>query len=67
MGRLIPAGTGLDFYRSVRLVGEEEEELAALESVVLPPSPYEEAERALDLFRNDTDGDADTMEDLGAE
>jgi len=65
MGRLIPAGTGLDFYRAVRLVGEQEEELAALEAVQLPPSPYEEAERALDLFRNDTD-EAD-LEDLGAE
>ncbi|HVA62705.1 MAG TPA: hypothetical protein VNF74_03185 [Terriglobales bacterium] len=38
---------------------------AALEAVQLPPSPYEEAERALDLFRNDTD-EAD-LEDLGAE
>ncbi len=65
MGRLIPAGTGLDYYRAVRLVGEQEEELAALEAVQLPPSPYEEAERALDLFRNDTD-EAD-LEDLGAE
>jgi DNA-directed RNA polymerase subunit beta' len=66
MGRLIPAGTGLDFYRAVRLVGEQEEELAALQAVQLPPSPYEEAERALDLFRNDTDADAE-LEDLGAE
>jgi DNA-directed RNA polymerase subunit beta' len=66
MGRLIPAGTGLDYYRAVRLVGEQEEELAALQAVQLPPSPYEEAERALDLFRNDTDADAD-LEDLGAE
>jgi len=65
MGRLIPAGTGLDAYRAVRLVGEEEEELAALEAVQLPPSPYEEAERALDLFRND-EGEND-LEDLGAE
>ena len=66
MGRLIPAGTGLEAYRAVRLVGEQEEELAALEAVQIPPSPYEEAERALDLFRNDTDADSD-MEDLGAE
>jgi DNA-directed RNA polymerase subunit beta' len=64
MGRLIPAGTGLDAYRAVRLVGEEEEELAALQAIQLPPSPYEEAERALDLFRNDDDSD---LEDLGAE
>jgi len=64
MGRLIPAGTGLDAYRAVRLVGEEEEELAALQAIQLPPSPYEEAERALDLFRNDDDND---LEDLGAE
>ncbi|HEY8055098.1 MAG TPA: DNA-directed RNA polymerase subunit beta' [Terriglobales bacterium] len=66
MGRLIPAGTGLERYRNVRLVGEQEEELAALAAVELPPSPYEEAERALDLFRNDTDADSD-LEDLGAE
>ncbi len=65
MGRLIPAGTGLEAYRNVRLVGEQEEEMAALEAVQLPPSPYEEAERALDLFRNDT-GDEE-LEDLGAE
>ncbi len=65
MGRLIPAGTGLDHYRAVRLIGEQEEEQAALQAIQLPPSPYEEAERALDLFRNDT-GEED-LEDLGAE
>ncbi|MGH9414001.1 MAG: hypothetical protein ACRD0Y_09710 [Terriglobales bacterium] len=52
MGRLIPAGTGLDHYRNVRLIGEQEEEMAALEAVQIPPAPYEEAERAPDLFRN---------------
>ncbi|MGH7188760.1 MAG: DNA-directed RNA polymerase subunit beta' [Acetobacteraceae bacterium] len=65
MGRLIPAGTGLDAYKAVRLVGEEEEELAALEAVHLPPSPYEEAERALNLFRDDSE--ESDLEDLGAE
>ncbi|MGH9519584.1 MAG: DNA-directed RNA polymerase subunit beta', partial [Terriglobales bacterium] len=64
MGRLIPAGTGLDAYRAVRLIGEQEEEMATLESVQLPPSPYEEAERALDLFRHEDDTE---LEDLGAE
>jgi len=66
MGRLIPAGTGLDYYRNVRLVGEQEEELAALEAAAQPPSPYEEAERALDLFRADADEGLE-VEDLGIE
>ena len=66
MGRLIPAGTGLEYYRGVRLVGEEEEEAAALEAAATPPSQYEEAERALDLFHGE-DNDSDTDADLGLE
>ncbi len=66
MGRLIPAGTGLEYYRGVRLVGEEEEEAAALEAAVTPPSQYEEAERALDLFHGE-DNDSDADADLGLE
>ncbi|MGH9541406.1 MAG: DNA-directed RNA polymerase subunit beta' [Terriglobales bacterium] len=62
MGRLIPAGTGLEYYRAVRLVGEEEEEAAALEAAITP-APYEEAERALDLFH----GDENEADDAGAE
>ncbi len=58
MGRLIPAGTGLEFYRNLRLQGEEEEEAAALEAVVAP-SPYEEAERALELFRSEPENESD--------
>jgi DNA-directed RNA polymerase subunit beta' len=65
MGRLIPAGTGLQYYRSIRLHGEEEEEAAVLESIAPPPSPYEEAERALDLFRNDNENEG--PEELGLE
>ena len=63
MGRLIPAGTGLEFYRNLRLQGEEEEEAAALEAVVAP-SPYEEAERALELFRSEPENESD---DFGLE
>ncbi len=66
MGRLIPAGTGLEHYRNLRLIGEEAEEQAALEAVV-PPSPYEEAERALELFRSEPDNDNDSDELLEAE
>ncbi len=66
MGRLIPAGTGLEYYRGVRLVGEEEEEAAALEAAATPPSQYEEAERALDLFHGE-DNDSDADADLGLE
>ncbi len=64
MGRLIPAGTGLAVYRNVRLVGEEEEEQAALEAVQAPPSEFEEAERALELFHGDQDGDGEGADEL---
>ena len=32
MGRLIPAGTGLEFYRNVELISEEPEQLLAEEA-----------------------------------
>ncbi|HZT74969.1 MAG TPA: DNA-directed RNA polymerase subunit beta' [Terriglobales bacterium] len=63
MGRLIPAGTGLEYYRAVRLVGEEEEEAAALEAA-LAPAPYEEAERALDLFHGEDNESEEAADEL---
>ncbi|MGH9491768.1 MAG: DNA-directed RNA polymerase subunit beta', partial [Terriglobales bacterium] len=66
MGRLIPAGTGLEYYRGVRLVGEEQEEQAALEAAANPPTQYEEAERALDLFHGE-DNESDIGDELGPE
>ncbi|HEV8414112.1 MAG TPA: DNA-directed RNA polymerase subunit beta' [Bryobacteraceae bacterium] len=50
MGRLIPAGTGMEYYRTVKIAGEDiEEELAAeAEAVPLDAIPgYDEETRAL--------------------
>ena len=50
MGRLIPAGTGMEYYRSVKIAGEdvEEEMVAEQESVPLDIIPgYDEETRAL--------------------
>jgi len=49
MGRLIPAGTGMDYYRNVRIAGEEmEEETAAEQDATLDQIPgYDEETRAL--------------------
>ena len=49
MGRLIPAGTGMEYYRSVKIAGEDvEEELVAEEAAALDAIPgYDEETRAL--------------------
>jgi DNA-directed RNA polymerase subunit beta' len=48
MGRLIPAGTGMEYYRNVRIAGEGvEEELAAEEQAALDIPGYDEETRAL--------------------
>ena len=50
MGRLIPAGTGMDYYRHVKIAGEDvEDEMAAeQEAVALDNIPgYDEETRAL--------------------
>jgi DNA-directed RNA polymerase subunit beta' len=50
MGRLIPAGTGMEYYRSVKIAGEDvEEEMAAEEAAAaLDAIPgYDEETRAL--------------------
>jgi hypothetical protein len=53
MGRLIPAGTGLDFYRRLQLsteVAEEEE---------VPVALSEEEARALEFLRGGKEADSD--------
>ncbi len=48
MGRLIPAGTGLDYYRGVRIAGEDIEEEAPEQDATLDLIPgYDEETRAL--------------------
>jgi DNA-directed RNA polymerase subunit beta' len=50
MGRLIPAGTGMEYYRNVRIAGEgvEEEMVAEQEAAALEAMPgYDEETRAL--------------------
>jgi DNA-directed RNA polymerase subunit beta' len=50
MGRLIPAGTGMDYYRGVKIAGEdvEEEMVAEQEAAALDAIPgYDEETRAL--------------------
>jgi DNA-directed RNA polymerase subunit beta' len=60
VGRLIPAGTGMEYYRNVRLSPELEEAAAKVQEEV--SREYEEAERALELMRQQ--GEA---EELAAE
>ena len=50
VGRLIPAGTGMEYYRNVRLSPEMEEAAAKVQEEV--SQAYEEAERALELMRH---------------
>ena len=49
MGRLIPAGTGMEYYRNVRLSPELEEQAAKVQEEV--SAAYEEAERQLEMLR----------------
>ena len=60
VGRLIPAGTGMEYYRNVRLSPEMEEAAAKVQAEV--SAAYEEAERALELMRHEGEN-----EDLPAE
>ena len=62
VGRLIPAGTGMEFYRNVRLSQEMEEAADKVQEEV--SAAYEEAERALELLRHE--GETET-EELPAE
>jgi len=56
MGRLIPAGTGLDYYRRLRLSTDAEEAVAAEEGVAA-----EEARPAADFFLEGSEEERPTM------
>ncbi len=60
VGRLIPAGTGMEYYRNVRLSPEMEEAAHKVQEEV--SHAYEEAERALELMRHEGE-----TEELAAE
>src|SRR5216110_2142612 len=60
VGRLIPAGTGMEYYRNVRLSPEMEEAAAKVQAEV--SSAYEEAERALEMMRHEGETDELTAE-----
>ena len=60
VGRLIPAGTGMEYYRNVQLAPELEAAAQKVQEEV--SAAYEEAERALELLR--TEGE---QEELAAE
>src|SRR5205814_3979162 len=51
VGRLIPAGTGMEYYRKLRLSPEMEEAAAKVQEEV--SQAYEEAERQLELMRQE--------------
>src|SRR5947207_4864592 len=57
VGRLIPAGTGMEYYRNVRLSPELEEAAAQVQQEVA--SEIEAAERELELMRQE--GEAEEM------
>jgi len=57
VGRLIPAGTGMEYYRNVRLAPELEQAAAKVQEEV--SAEYAAAERALELLRQE--GEAEEM------
>jgi DNA-directed RNA polymerase subunit beta' len=57
VGRLIPAGTGMEHYRGVKLAPELEQAAAKVQEEV--SQAYAEAERALELLRQE--GEAEEM------
>src|SRR6266699_499167 len=57
VGRLIPAGTGMEYYRNVRLSPELEQAAAKVQEEV--SQAYAEAERALELMR--TEGETEEL------
>jgi DNA-directed RNA polymerase subunit beta' len=59
VGRLIPAGTGMEYYRNVRLSQEMEEEANKVQEEV--SREYEEAERALELMRQEGENEAEEL------
>ena len=59
VGRLIPAGTGMEYYRNVRLSEEMEQAAAKVQEEVT--AAYEEAERALELLRHEGENEAEEL------
>jgi DNA-directed RNA polymerase subunit beta' len=59
VGRLIPAGTGMEYYRNVRLSQEMEEAAAKVQEEVT--AAYEEAERALELLRHEGENEGEEL------
>jgi DNA-directed RNA polymerase subunit beta' len=59
VGRLIPAGTGMEYYRNVRLSQEMEEAASKVQEEVT--QAYEEAERALELLRHEGENEAEEL------
>jgi DNA-directed RNA polymerase subunit beta' len=57
VGRLIPAGTGMEYYRNIQLSPELEEAAAKVQQEV--SAAFEEAERELELMRQE--GEAEEM------
>jgi DNA-directed RNA polymerase subunit beta' len=57
VGRLIPAGTGMEYYRNVKLSPELEQAAQKVQEEVT--QAYEEAERALEMMRQE--GEAEEM------
>src|SRR5216684_3585031 len=51
VGRLIPAGTGMEYYRNVQLAPELEQAAQKVQEEV--SAAYEEAERALEMMRHE--------------
>src|SRR5213080_1629568 len=60
VGRLIPAGTGMEYYRNVRLSPEMVEAAQKVQEEV--SQAYEEAERALELMRHEGETEELTAE-----
>ncbi|HTZ58520.1 MAG TPA: DNA-directed RNA polymerase subunit beta' [Acidobacteriaceae bacterium] len=57
VGRLIPAGTGMEYYRNIQLSQELEEAAARVQQEVT--AAFEEAERELEMMRQE--GEAEEM------
>jgi DNA-directed RNA polymerase subunit beta' len=60
VGRLIPAGTGMEYYRAIQLAPELEEAAQKVQEEV--HAAYEEAERALELMRQEGETEELTTE-----
>jgi DNA-directed RNA polymerase subunit beta' len=59
VGRLIPAGTGMEFYRNVKLSQEMEDQASKIQEEV--SAAYEEAERALEMLRQEGENEAEEL------